>query len=246
MAETTLSGRVALVTGANRGLGFEIARRLGANGATVIVGARSGADARGASDRLAQEGADAHNVILDVTDAATVDILSRTLEAQFGGLDILINNAGVQLDAGTNPSELDPGELRETFETNVIGAFAVTRAVLPLIRRSSFGRIVNMSSSLGSLALTADRDSPFDAVVAPAYQASKTALNALTVLFAKELRDTTIKVNSACPGWVRTALGGDRAPLSVEEGADTPVWLATLPDDGPSGGFFRARQPVPW
>lgn len=241
-----VAGRIALVTGANRGLGFEISRRLGRLGATVVVGAREGADGREAVERLKSEGVDAHSVILDVTEPSTIDALSTLLQAQFGGLDILVNNAGIMLDAGVNPSELDDETLRMTFETNVFGAFAVTRALIPLIRKSSFGRIVNMSSTLGSLAGIGDPASPIYHVVCPAYQASKTALNALTVLFAKELKDTAVKVNSACPGWVRTELGGARAPLGVEEGADTPVWLATLPADGPSGGFFNSRKPVPW
>lgn len=246
MTESSLNGLNALVTGANRGLGFEISRRLGALGITVVISARSGHEARDAAERLKGEGMDAHSVILDVHDGKTIDVTARLLGSEFGGLDILVNNAGIMIDARVQPSDLDLGRLRETFETNVFGAFQVTRAVLPMIRASRFGRIVNMSSSLGSLAMIGDRNSPYDAVVSPAYQASKAALNALTVLFAKELRDTGVKVNAACPGWVRTALGSERAPLSVEEGADTPVWLATLPADGPTGGFFNQRRPVPW
>ncbi|TVR99448.1 MAG: SDR family oxidoreductase [Rhodospirillales bacterium] len=246
MAEVQFTGVRALVTGANRGLGLEISRRLGLLGMTVVLAARSGYEARDAADRLKQAGVDAHSTILDVTDAKTVAVTARLLDSQFGGLDVLINNAGIMVDSSVPPSELDLAALRETFETNVFGAFAVIRAVLPMIRASRFGRIVNMSSSLGSMTLIGDRHSPYDGAVSPAYQASKAALNAITVLFAKELRDTGIKVNAACPGWVRTALGSDRAPLSVEEGADTPVWLATLPDDGPSGGFFNQRKPVPW
>jgi NAD(P)-dependent dehydrogenase (short-subunit alcohol dehydrogenase family) len=242
----SVAGRIALVTGANRGLGFEISRQLGRKGMIVVAGAREGADASSTAERLKSEGIDAHSVILDVTAPSTVDVLPTLLEVQFGGLDVLVNNAGVLLDAGAKPSELDAEVLRATFEINVFGAFAVTQALLPLIRQSSFGRIVNMSSSLGSLAGIGDPASPFYQVACPAYQASKVALNALTVLFAKELKDTSVKVNSACPGWVRTAIGTDRAPLSVEEGADTPVWLATLPDDGPTGGFFNSRKPAPW
>lgn len=243
---SSVAGRIALVTGANRGLGFEISRQLGLKGIIVVAGAREGADAASTVERLKDEGIDAHSVILDVTAPSTVDALPRLLNAQFGGIDILVNNAGVLIDSGIAPSELDGEILRTTFETNVFGAFAVTQALLPLIRRSSFGRIVNMSSSLGSLGSIGDPNSPFYQVVCPAYQASKAALNALTVVFAKELKDTTIKVNSACPGWVRTGLGTERAPLSVEEGADTPVWLATLPADGPTGGFFNSRRPMPW
>jgi NAD(P)-dependent dehydrogenase (short-subunit alcohol dehydrogenase family) len=244
--QVSVAGRIALVTGANRGLGFEISRQLGRKGIIVVAGAREGADASSTVERLNKEGIDAHSVILDVTAPSAVDVLPTLLDDQFGGLDILVNNAGVQFDSGVNPSELDVETLRTTFEINVFGAFTVTQALLPLIRRSSFGRIVNMSSSLGSLTGIGDPTSPFYQVVCPAYQASKVALNALTVLFAKELRGTSIKVNSACPGWVRTDLGTERAPLSVEEGADTPVWLATLAADGPTGGFFNSRKPMSW
>jgi NAD(P)-dependent dehydrogenase (short-subunit alcohol dehydrogenase family) len=242
----SVAGRIAVVTGANRGLGFEISRQLGLKGITIIAGTRQGADGARAVERLKDEGINAHSIILDVTEPSTVEALPRLLNVQFGHIDILINNAGVLIDSGVPLSDLDEGVLRATFETNVFGAFVVTRALLPLIRKSSFGRIVNMSSSLGSLASIGDPNSPFYQVVCPAYQMSKAALNALTVVFAKELKDTNIKVNSACAGWVRTDLGTERAPLSVEEGADTPVWLATLPDDGPTGGFFNSRRPAPW
>lgn len=242
----SIAGRIAVVTGANRGLGFEISRQLGLKGITIIAGTRQGADGARTVERLKDEGINAHSIILDVTEPSTVEALPRLLNVQFGHIDILINNAGVLIDSGVPLSDLDEGVLRATFETNVFGAFVVTRALLPLIRKSSFGRIVNMSSSLGSLASIGDPNSPFYQVVSPAYQMSKAALNALTVVFAKELKDTNIKVNSACPGWVRTELGTQRAPLSVGEGADTPVWLATLPDDGPTGGFFNSRRPVPW
>jgi NAD(P)-dependent dehydrogenase (short-subunit alcohol dehydrogenase family) len=242
----SVAERIAVVTGANRGLGFEISRQLGLKGITIIAGTRQGADGARAVERLKDKGINAHSIILDVTEPSTVEALPRLLNVQFGHIDILINNAGVLIDSGVPLSDLDEGVLRATFETNVFGAFVVTRALLPLIRKSSFGRIVNMSSSLGSLASIGDPNSPFYQVVCPAYQMSKAALNALTVLFAKELKDTNIKVNSACPGWVRTDLGTERAPLSVEEGADTPVWLATLPDDGPTGGFFNSRRPMPW
>lgn len=241
-----VAGRTALVTGANRGLGFEISRQLGRMGITIVASARNGADASNTVERLKSEGIDAHSVILDVIAPSAIEALPSLLAAEFGGLDILVNNAGVQVDAEVRPSEITTETLRATFEINVFGAFAVTRALLPLIRKSSFGRIVNMSSSLGSLADMGDPTSPFYEVMSPAYQASKAALNALTVLFAKELKDTGVKVNSACPGWVRTRLGSERAPLSVEEGADTPVWLATLPADGPTGGFFHSRKPMSW
>lgn len=245
-SQNSSARRVALITGANRGLGFEISRQLGRMGITVIAAARNGADAGSTLDRLKHEGIDAHSVILDVTESAAVEALPTLLDDRFGGLDILVNNAGVMMDSGVKPSELETEIIRATFEINVFGAFAATRALLPLIRKSDFGRIVNMSSSLGSLSRTGDPTSQYYGVTSPAYQASKAALNALTVLFAKELKDTGVKINAACPGWVRTSLGTERAPLSVEEGADTPVWLATLPADGPTGGFFNSRKPVPW
>ncbi len=245
-ADKNLVGKVALVTGANKGLGFEISRQLAAKGITVAMGARDPANGQSAAERLRAIGSAVQYVPVDVTDQRTVNALPGLLESRFGRLDILVNNAGILLDGGTQPSELRLETLRDTFETNVFGAFAVTRAVLPLILRSRFGRIVNMSSTLGSLTATGDPASPYHSVLAPAYQASKAALNALTVLFAKELGGSMVKVNSACPGWVRTDMGSDAAPLGVEEGADTPVWLATLPDDGPSGGFFNARSSVPW
>ena len=158
----------------------------------------------------------------------------------------MVNNAGTLLDEGTPLSELDVKILRRTFETNFFGAFAVTKALLPLIRRSEAGRIVNVSSQLGSLADIGRPDSAYSGFVGFAYPGSKVASHALTGLLAKELRGANMKVNSADPGWVQTDMGTAAAPLTPEEGADTPVWLATLPADGPSGGFFSSRQPLAW
>jgi len=240
------SSRVALITGANKGIGFEISRQLARQGITVVIGARDETRGAAAAARLRDEGLDAHHVRLDVTDASTIEPLPQFFEERFGRLDILVNNAGVLLDEGTPLSELDIEVLRQTFETNFFGVFAVSKSLLPLIRRSETGRIVNVSSQLGSLADISDLDSAYAGFVSIAYPASKVALNALTALFAKELRGSNVKVNSADPGWVQTDMGTAAAPLTPEEGADTPVWLATLPEDGPSGGFFSSRQLMAW
>lgn len=251
--------RIALVTGANRGIGLEIARQLGRQGITPIIGARDAKRGEAAAARLRDEKIEARAVQLDVTDAASIRALAELLDRTFGRLDILVNNAGGALDwtpEPTQPSQVDLDLGRRTFELNVFGPLAVTQALLPLLRRSPAGRIVNVSSSLGSLAVIGDPESPLAGMVMPMYQASKTALNALSALLAKELRDTPIKVNSACPGWVdteggvpdwlRAAMNGNGGAVPVEQGADTPVWLATLPDDGPSGGFFNSRTSIPW
>jgi NAD(P)-dependent dehydrogenase (short-subunit alcohol dehydrogenase family) len=161
-------------------------------------------------------------------------------------LDVLVNNAGILLDSETPLLELSVTLFQNTLETNALGPLLLSQACVPLMKTNHYGRIVNMSSTLGSLTDIANPDSSYEQVQSPAYRLSKTLLNGITVLLAKELRGTNILVNSACPGWVRTDMGGDKAPLLPEQGAATPVWLATLPDDGPSGGFFREQQPIPW
>jgi len=256
---TSTNSKIALITGANRGIGFEIARQLGRQGITVIVAARHPERGPEATARLAAEGLTAHSVHLDVTRAETIKAAAEQVERQFGRLDILVNNAGAAVDwtpQPTQPSQVGLDVARQAFEINFFGPLAVIQAFLPLIRRSPAGRIVNVSSTLGSITEISRPDSPFGAMVMPMYQASKSALNSLTALVAKELRETSIKVNSACPGWVdtdggvppwlRAALGGAGGAVPVEQGADTPVWLATLSEDGPSGGFFNSRKPVAW
>ncbi|MUG97273.1 SDR family NAD(P)-dependent oxidoreductase [Scytonema sp. UIC 10036] len=238
--------KIALVTGANKGLGFEISRQLATTGLTVLIGARDENKGAEAAEKLQAQGFDVQSIKLNVSDISSIATAAKNIEERFGKLDILINNAGVLHDGGVNPSDLDVKVFKETFETNVFGAFAVLQAMLPLIRKSNAGRIVNISSTLGSLTDTLDPNSHYFQYRGLAYQASKTALNAITVQFAKELADTPIKVNSACPGWLQTDMGSADAPGTVEEGADTPVWLATLPEDGPTGGFFNSRKPVPW
>lgn len=232
--------KVALVTGANKGLGFEISRQLGEKGFTVVMGARDQAKAEAAAAKLREEGLDAHPVKLDVTNSEDVARLPQFFKEQFGGLDVLINNAGVNAD---NDQSTRLQNLRKTYETNVFGAFAVTEALLPLLKESPAGRVVNQSSILGSLATVS---AGVGAWTIPAYTSSKAALNMLTVVAAYELKDTKVKVNAAHPGWVKTDMGGDEAPLDVKEGAKTAVDLATLPDDGPSGAFIHLGQNLPW
>jgi NAD(P)-dependent dehydrogenase (short-subunit alcohol dehydrogenase family) len=232
--------KVALITGANKGLGLEIARQLGQQGLTVVLAARQGrADAP--ADALRGQGLDAHAVELDVTKAADIAALPAFLAANFGRLDVLVNNAGVQLDAGF---EVSADTLRQTYEANVIGPYAITQALLPLLRQAPAGRIVNQSSILGSL--TAISQGQGGSWATPGYTSSKAALNMLTVVLAQHLAGTSIKVNAAHPGWVQTDLGGPDAPLSVAEGAKTAVRLALLPADGPTGGYFHGAEHLPW
>ncbi|MGI4759706.1 MAG: SDR family oxidoreductase [Janthinobacterium lividum] len=232
--------QVALITGANKGLGLEIARQLGQQGLTVVLGARADKAAAPAAELRAQ-GIDAHDVTLDVTSAPDIATLPTFFATQFGCLDVLVNNAGVQLDQGPDVS---PDTLRQTYEANVIGPYAITQALLPLLRQAPAGRIVNQSSILGSL--TAISQGQGGSWATPGYTSSKAALNMLTVVLAQQLADTAIKVNAAHPGWVKTDLGGDNAPLSVAEGAQTAVRLALLPADGPTGGYFHNDEHLPW
>jgi NAD(P)-dependent dehydrogenase (short-subunit alcohol dehydrogenase family) len=234
------SKKVALVTGANKGLGLEIARQLGQQGIAVVLGARQG-KAEAAAAELRAQGLDAHAVELDVTNAADIAALPPFFEDTFGRLDILVNNAGVQLDEGP---EVSPDTLRQTYEANVIAPYAITQALLPLLRHSPAGRIVNHSSILGSLTTIAAGQGGDWAT--PGYTSSKAALNMLTVVLAQQLTHTNIKVNAAHPGWVKTDLGGPGALLDVREGAKTAMRLALLPADGPTGGFFHDSERLPW
>jgi NAD(P)-dependent dehydrogenase (short-subunit alcohol dehydrogenase family) len=242
----TPSRRVALVTGANRGIGFAIAGRLAHAGLTVIMGCRNESRGNAACERLSGQGLDAHFTLLDVTDATTVQSAVARTADRFGRLDVLVNNAGIMIDSHTGILELDTALLQNTLETNAYGPLLLSQACIPVMRRHAYGRIVNLSSTLGSLTDTVNPDSSLAEVGSPAYRMSKTLLNAITALLARELRGSNILVNSVCPGWVRTDLGGPRAPLSPDQAAATPFWLATLPDDGPTGGFFREHQPIPW
>jgi NAD(P)-dependent dehydrogenase (short-subunit alcohol dehydrogenase family) len=225
----------ALVSGANRGIGREIAAQLAGRGFAVAVGGRD----QGAADAAAGEiGGGARGVQLDVSDPESVDQAVARVRDELGRLDALVNNAGVMPDLGESAAGIDLDLVREVLETNFLGAWRLAQAALPLLRQSPAPRIVNVSSGAGQLT---DMGPGY-----PGYRASKTALNALTRVLHAELASEGVKVNSVCPGWVRTDMGGAGASRSVQEGADTAVWLATLPDDGPSGGFFRDRAPIPW
>ncbi|MET8909153.1 SDR family oxidoreductase [Micromonospora sp. NPDC004551] len=227
---------IALITGANKGIGLATARQLGARGMTVLVGARDAERGREAADKLRAEGTDARFVPLDVTDAASVAAAAGLVEREYGHLDVLVNNAGIiRADGAGLPSETTLDSLREVYETNVFGPVAVTNALLPLLRRAPAARIVNVSSEVGSIAVMTDPEGALFALTSIPYPSSKTALNMITAMYAKELRDTPIKVNAANPGYCATDLnhhGGFRTP---EEGAEVSVHLATLPADGPSG-----------
>ena len=243
--ETMTQPKIALITGANKGIGKEIARQLGAQGMTVLVGARDEGRGGEAAADLKQQGVNAHAVLVDVTDALSIAEAARRIEAEFGRLDVLVNNAGIALDSGQT-SALDVDTLRRTYETNVFGVFAVTQAMLPLLKKSDAGRIVNLSSGLGSLTQNSDPDWAFAAVKPLAYSSSKAALNMMTVIFAAELKDTPIKVNSADPGYTATDLNQNRGTQTVEEGAAAAVRLATLPAGGPTGGYFDKDGTVAW
>lgn len=231
---------VTVISGASRGLGRAAAHRLASmEGHCVIATARNPDDLAPLRSKLAVGGHSVEMHALDITDDASVELLRAWIAERFGRVDVLINNAGVLLDRhSSSVLELPLDLLRQTMETNLFGTLRLTQAIVPLMRKSRAGRIVNLASSMGQLA-------EMDAG-SPAYRMSKTALNALTRILAVELAGTSIKVNSACPGWCRTDLGGAEAPRLPEEGIDTVVWLATLPEDGPTGGFFRDRQPIAW
>jgi NAD(P)-dependent dehydrogenase (short-subunit alcohol dehydrogenase family) len=245
MAAIADSGKIALVTGANKGLGYEIACALASGGALVLLGCRDKAKGAEAARRIESSGS-AIPIELDVTRIGTIAAAAQHIETTYGRLDILVNNAGVSLEPRSSPSAANVDRIREVFETNVFGAIAVTTAMLPLLRRSKAGRIVNMSSSLGSLTLTSDPAAPWSRFGLLGYNTSKTALNGITVQFANELRDTPIKINAACPGYVATDLNGHSGYRSPAEGARIAVALANLPADGATGGLFNDEGRVPW
>jgi len=236
---------IALVTGANKGIGYEIAAGLGALGWNVGVGARDEQRREAAVQKLRAADVDAFGVPLDVTDDASVAAAARLLEDRTGRLDVLINNAGVTGGHPQLPTNVDPAIVRTAVETNVIGVIRVTNAMLPLLRRSPSPRIVNMSSTVGSLTRQSTPGTETGPISA-AYAPSKTFLNAVTIQYAKELHDTSILINAACPGYVATDLNGFRGYRTPEQGAAIAIKLATLPDDGPTGGFFDDNGIVPW
>lgn len=235
----------ALVTGANKGIGYEIAAGLGALGWRVGVGARDPQRRESAVERLRAAGVDAFGVPLDVTDDASVAAAAALIEEQEGRLDVLVNNAGITGSMQQAPTSVDPATIRQVVETNVIGVIRVTNAMLPLLRRSPSPRIVQMSSSVGSLTLQTTPGSDTGPIAA-AYSPSKTFLNAVVVQYAKELAGTPVLMNAACPGYVATDLNGFRGTRTPAQGAQVALQLATLPDGGPTGGFFSDSGPIPW
>jgi NAD(P)-dependent dehydrogenase (short-subunit alcohol dehydrogenase family) len=241
--------KVAFVTGGNRGVGLETARELGRLGIEVVLGSRDAAKGEAAAEELRREGIDARAIVYDAARPETARAAYDYFEARHGKLDILVNNAGVLrerlLDSATITA-IAPETLRETFETNFFAVVLLTQTLLPLIRKSPAGRIVNVSSIVGSLTLHAAPDSPIERAKPLAYNASKSALNAFTVHLSHVLKDTPIKVNSGHPGWAKTELGGEFAPMEVGESGKTSALLATLPPDGPSGGFFHVNDRLPW
>jgi NAD(P)-dependent dehydrogenase (short-subunit alcohol dehydrogenase family) len=233
-----MTAKIALITGANKGIGFETARQLGSQGMTVLVGARDAERGQAAASALHDEGRDARFIQLDVTDAKSIQLAAECIEAEFGRLDVLINNAGTASVTRRRglPSQTSLDDMRAVYEINVLGVVAVTNAMLPLLRRAEAGRIVNVSSEVGSISSQRDPDSPLSQMPASAqYPSSKAALNMLTAMYAKELRDTPIKVNAANPGYTNTDFNDHRGFRTAAEGAEPSVYLATLPDDGPSG-----------
>ena len=236
---------IALVTGANKGIGYEIAAGLGALGWRVGVGARDDHRREAAVEKLRAAGVDAFGVPLDVTDDASAAAAAALVEERAGHLDVLVNNAGVTGGTSQSPTTADLAAVRTAVETNVIGVIRVTNAMLPLLRRSASPRIVNMSSSVGSLARQTDPGAETGPLSA-AYSPSKTMLNAVTIQYAKELRDTNILINAACPGYTATDLNAFRGVRTPEQGAAVAIRLATLPDNGPTGGFFEDAGVVPW
>jgi NAD(P)-dependent dehydrogenase (short-subunit alcohol dehydrogenase family) len=232
------SRRVALVTGANRGIGFAIARQLAERDLQVIITARDSEQVSQAAGLLVGRGLAASGARLDVTQPDTITAAVEYVLDEYDRIDVLVNNAGIS-DGNQQPSSIDVELTSRIWQVNVLGAWQCAEAVIPAMRAAGYGRIVNLSSTLGSL-------HHMNRPTEPAYRVSKAALNAVTRVLAAELSGSGILVNAASPGWVRTDLGGPNAPRSVDQGADTPVWLATLPDNGPTGGFFYERKPMEW
>ncbi len=238
--------RIALVTGANRGIGFEVARALAAQDCAVWLGARDLASGSKAAARLSEHGLAVGVLQLDVADDASVQAAASQIGAEAGRLDILVNNAGIAQGTGTPPSAQDIRTIRAMFETNVFGCIRMTQAFLPLLHRSAAGRVVMVSSDMGSHGRQTNAAFPYYAINPMGYGASKAALNAVTIAFAKELRGSPIKVNAANPGFTATDLNGHRGVQTVQQGAAPIVALALLPDDGPSGSFLGPDGPEPW
>jgi NAD(P)-dependent dehydrogenase (short-subunit alcohol dehydrogenase family) len=238
VSPTNAGTRVALVTGANRGLGFETSRQLLAKSLRVVLAGRDDDSLERALRNLGQRDERAMIVRMDVTDAASITRAQRAVAERFGGVDILVNNAAVLLSENEDVLDIPTDAYQRTFDTNVFGVIDVCRVFVPAMARAGYGRVVNVSSGAGQLATMT--------TYAPAYSISKTALNAFTRILAHTYRDSGVLVNAVDPGWVRTDMGGPSAPRSPKEGADTIVWLATLPNNGPTGGFFHDRRAIEW
>lgn len=245
----TSAQKVAFITGANRGIGFETAKGLAALGINVVIGSRDTTKGEAAAKQLQTLGYQAEATHYDANDSKTVEAAYEYLNKHYGKLDILVNNAGInqeQLMGSNNSSTVSAETIQQTFHSNLFAVIELTQKLLPLIKKSEAGRIVNLSSILASLTLHSMPNSPIDPAKAFAYNASKTALNVYTVHLAHELRDTNIKVNSAHPGWVKTDLGGENAPMEVADSYKTSVQLATLDSKGANGGFFHDGESLPW
>jgi NAD(P)-dependent dehydrogenase (short-subunit alcohol dehydrogenase family) len=243
--------KVALITGASKGLGFETAYQLGMKGYTVIVTARTQQKSNKSADALKSKGINAVGMQLDVVNINDIDNISKSINEHFGKLDVLINNAGVQLDfpgfmPGNSTETVSMDILKQTFEINYFAPITLTQKLLPLLKKSSAGRIVNVSSIMGSLTLHADLNSPIYGIKLLAYNSSKTALNQFTLHLAEALKDTPVKVNSAHPGWVKTDLGGEYAPMSIEDGVKSIIDLSILNENGTTGSFIHLGESLPW
>ncbi|MDR6879542.1 SDR family oxidoreductase [Bacillus sp. 3255] len=236
--------KVALITGGNRGLGFETARQLGGLGYTVLLGARDKEKGSQAAAKLQEQDIDARYIELDVTDQATIDAAATKIKSEYGKLDVLINNAGI--GDRHKFTDLSVADLKKSFDTNFFGAFTVSQAMLPLIEKSDAPRIVNISSSIGSITLHSDPGNGVYPLKALAYSSSKTALNQLTTHLAFTLKHTPAKVNSVCPGFVATGFNNGYGDLTPEQGSRIIVQYATLAQDGPTGGFFNEHGIIPW
>ncbi len=253
MSPVTAEKRIALVTGANRGLGFELCRQLAAQDVTVLLAARSTESGEKAANELRDEDKDVHSLQLDVSDDASIVSAASHIAEQYGRLDILVNNAAILTDLNQQPTEVSDDTLKANFDVNFFGAWKLTRELAPLIKASS-GRVLNMSTQVARLSQLADPESPLKDDICPAYQASKIALNAMTALFAKEFSEHGACVNSVCPGWVLTDMGhedlpdyGDAArPMTPEEAVSAYLWLLAPGKEVPTGGFFTGRDRVEW
>ena len=231
--------KIAVVTGALNGLGFETARQLAKQGYQVILTGRAAARGKAAQDQLAKQGLETEFRLLDVADLHSIDRFTTDVLKEFGRVDVLVNNAGIMID-GEKPNTLPEyaSVIQRTFTTNALGPHLLSRALVPPMVKHGYGRVVNVTSGMGQLS---EMNSGY-----PGYRMSKTALNAVTRMFADETRGSNVLVNSVCPGWVRTDMGGKGATRSIEQGVETIVWLATLPDGAPTGGFFRDKKPMAW